>query len=1075
MLNDSESRKRATDPCRSFIVQAPAGSGKTEILTQRFLRLLSTVTAPEQIVALTFTRKAANEMRERIMRTLQKVDKGCAATSEHQKTTFEYAKAALLRDKALSWNILQQPGRLRIVTIDSLCQSLTQAIPLQDKQIHYAQITDKPRAHYLAAARACLAYAIEEKNYHSAIKQLLAHLDNQQDNLLSLFVDLLSQREQWLPTLYQARTQDKAQYEQALAFIEHHEVNRFKQTIPSLYADELIELARQVACIEANPNSPRAKLRDWISFDQLDGQRLTSLSALILTSTNSLRKAFDHHVGLKRGSCPDDQYDILKASSKRLLAELDALPDFLDALLRVKNLPNPQYDPKQWDVLQALFQILPMLAAQLNVIFAQHNEVDFTAISQQALQSLGEEDNPTDLALYLDNTIHHLLVDEFQDTSIQQFQLLEQLVHGWQPNDGKTLFVVGDPMQSIYRFRSAEVGLFIRAKQQGIGSVPLTSLELSCNFRSTATLVNWVNAHFNYIFPASDDIESGAVTFHASSHIKPATNQEAIQAFQCVSREHEAQSLVDCVAYELDAYPDETIAILVRSRNQLIQIVQELKKRNIPFQGVDIELLAKLPHLRDVWSLTQALLMPANRLAWLAVLRSPWCGLGLQDILTLANFAKSQSIYAALSNLDKITELSAEGRIRAQFIYSALHTALTQRHQQTLVDWLRHTLEQLHINAILTTAEQDDLEQYWVLLERFEDAGQIKDMNLFKTEFNSLYSQQTTPSRLQIMTIHKSKGLEFDCVFLPGLGSKSLNKDAPLLRWMSLPSDEHDELLLLSPIKAAHQDECVLYNYLGQLDSQKTDYERQRLLYVAATRAKQRLYLFDYQDKPQQGSFRFLLKQQAFDEIHADVIPDTESNQLSYPTLFHLPIEYYAQIPVLPEQHINTASLTINTNHTPRLIGIVAHELLQWICDNHPTNEMEIPWTLAENRLKTMGLDASTLELVKSPIIQLFNDPVGRWIIKAHDQEQNEYALLTHDHQDVATRIIDRTFYENDIRWIIDFKTGQDVASKQSLHRQQVEEYAALLSNSSKTPIRCGLYYLSSGAWVDWEYTHAHP
>ena len=257
------------------------------------------------------------------------------------------------------------------------------------------------------------------------------------------------------------------------------------------------------------------------------------------------------------------------------------------------------------------------------------------------------------------------------------------------------------------------------------------------------------------------------------------------------------------------------------------------------------------------------------------------------------------------------------------------------------------------------------------------------------------------------------------------------------------------------------------------MDDQKTDYERQRLLYVAATRAKQRLYLFDYQDKPQQGSFRFLLKQQTFDIIHADATPDTETNQLSYPTLFHLPIAYYAQTPVFPEQHINTASLVINTNHTPRLIGIVAHELLQWICDNHPTNETDIPWTLAENRLKTMGLDFSILDLVKSPIIQLFNDPVGRWIIQAHDREQNEYALLTQDNQDVATRIIDRTFYENGVRWIIDFKTGQDDASKQSHHRQQVEEYATLLSDGSETPIRCGLYYLSSGVWVDWEYAHS--
>ena len=223
-------------------------------------------------------------------------------------------------------------------------------------------------------------------------------------------------------------------------------------------------------------------------------------------------------------------------------------------------------------------------------------------------------------------------------------------------------------MQSIYRFRAAEVGLFLRAKDQGIGNVRLIPLELRSNFRSTANIVNWVNAHFNYIFPKSDDIESGAVTFHASSYVKPASDDDAIYAFQAANREEEARELVTCVVSELANHPNDTIAILVRSRNQLTHIVRELRRKEIPFQGVDIDLLANLPHLRDVWSLTQALLMPANRLAWLEVLRSPWCGLSLNDLHAIANFSKSHSIYYALSELDKIANVSNDGRIRAQFL-----------------------------------------------------------------------------------------------------------------------------------------------------------------------------------------------------------------------------------------------------------------------------------------------------------------------------------------------------------------------------------------------------------------------
>jgi ATP-dependent helicase/nuclease subunit A len=135
-----------------------------------------------------------------------------------------------------------------------------------------------------------------------------------------------------------------------------------------------------------------------------------------------LRKAFDHHVGIKRGSCSDHDYETIKSRSKLLLATLNETPGFLEALCRIKQLPNPHYNEEQWQALRALFLILPLLVAHLQLVFNQHNHVDFTAISQQALDALGSDENPTDLALHLDNAIHHLLVDEFQDTSIQQFQ-----------------------------------------------------------------------------------------------------------------------------------------------------------------------------------------------------------------------------------------------------------------------------------------------------------------------------------------------------------------------------------------------------------------------------------------------------------------------------------------------------------------------------------------------------------------------------------------------------------------------------------------------------------------------------
>lgn len=1071
MLKDSPQRLQATDPRRSFIVQAPAGSGKTEILTQRYLRLLGNVNEPEQIVALTFTRKAASEMRERIILALQQAASSTLPVSSHQQQTYSYAAEALSRCAERGWQLLQQPGRLRIITIDSLCQTLCQAIPLQEKQVPYAQISDYPELHYQAAARACLAHALSDKNLHQPLKCLLQHLDNRQDKLLELLSDLLVNRDQWLTSLYFAREQNQKSYEQMLAFIEQHELTRFKQSTPVNCREDLCQLVRQFASLETNPESSRYSLRNWHSFTQLDRELVTNLATLLLTSQGHLRKSFDHHVGLKRGICEDDLYNHLKENSKAILSQLDSAPDFLEALLRVQHLPAPHYDPEQWEVLQALFTLLPLLVGHLHLIFSEQNEVDFAAISQQALLALGDEEHPTDLTLHLDNIIHHLLVDEFQDTSIQQFQLLTKLVHGWQPDDGKTLFVVGDPMQSIYRFRQAEVGLFLKAKQQGIGPVQLTPLELCCNFRSTATIVEWVNNQFRTIFPQLDDMESGAVSFHPSMNVLPTDENSYVKAWQFPDRQQEAQALINCAVAELEANPNDEIAILVRSRNQLTDIMRLLREQQISFQGVEIELLAKLPHLRDLWSLTQALLRPANRLAWLALLRSPCAGLPLADLHLLANFDRKKSIYHALSQLDKIA-LSEEGHARARFVYRVLQEALACRHQQSLSDWIAHTFRQLHGDKILTTTEQVDLEQFWLLVDRFTPHGQLPEWEYFNSEFNRLYSQRTTPSRLHVMTIHKSKGLEFDCVILPGLSSKTRNQNNPLLRWLKLPSKKHGELLLVSPIKAAHREQCLLYDYLGKLDSEKNSYELQRLLYVAVTRAKKRLCLFDSSEKESQGTFRSFLKQEEFRVQEEALQPIRSEDKL--PELYRLPLAFY---PDLVPNSISKvpATILLPVDSNARQLGIVAHELLQWICDHHSSSNEHLPWSLVMNQLKSLGLDeteqAKAYEILRQQITHLFKDPIGQWLIQPHAEEKNEYELLVGEQGTVSTRIIDRTFIAQEYRWIIDFKTGSEQMEAKKHHQQQVNDYARLLAELSAQPIKCGLYYLASGHWVQWDYT----
>src|SRR5439155_904003 len=146
---DDLARQTALDIARSFIVQAPAGSGKTELLIQRFLALLGRVQRPEAIVAMTFTRKAAGEMLERIVAALRTAETGPAPLASHHARTWKLARAALARDAALGWNLTAHPARLQVHTIDALCANLMRQAPLAAKVGAQPQFVENARSMYV--------------------------------------------------------------------------------------------------------------------------------------------------------------------------------------------------------------------------------------------------------------------------------------------------------------------------------------------------------------------------------------------------------------------------------------------------------------------------------------------------------------------------------------------------------------------------------------------------------------------------------------------------------------------------------------------------------------------------------------------------------------------------------------------------------------------------------------------------------------------------------------------------------------------------------------------------------------
>lgn len=196
---DKEQRVLALNPNKSFIVQAPAGSGKTELLIQRFLTLLVTVKKPEEILAITFTKKAANEMRARVLKALKEAQFESEPSSLHAKQTWHLARKVLEQDSILGWHLIENPNQLRIQTIDALCAYLTKQLPLLSHFGSQPNIATDPQALYHEAVQEVLNHVEENYSWSQSISQLLLHLDNDLNKLHDLLVHLLAKRDQWLP------------------------------------------------------------------------------------------------------------------------------------------------------------------------------------------------------------------------------------------------------------------------------------------------------------------------------------------------------------------------------------------------------------------------------------------------------------------------------------------------------------------------------------------------------------------------------------------------------------------------------------------------------------------------------------------------------------------------------------------------------------------------------------------------------------------------------------------------------------------------------------------------------------
>jgi len=625
----AEVRLKARHPAGSFLVQAPAGSGKTELLTQRILALLAIVDEPEEILALTFTRKAAAEMRKRVLESLSAPEPDQGAS--HKMDTWLLAQAALSRSQERAWHLIEHPARLRIMTLDSLTNSLARQLPLLSGLGDMPSPSESALLIYREAAEAALNETM--RDFPEAAENVLLHQDHNAVAVISLLANMLAKREQWLNEIA-AHARDMRSLRQVLetnlAEIMSQKLRVCESLMPidlKAALPALISFAGEQKGDEALQNMvwPEASL-EMIEQWQLIANFLLTATAPAFRKSGGVNATLGFPTG-KDFVEPKQQF---KQLLDMLAAGGSASQELAKSLHELRQLPiTARMDDRQWQVLESLFLLLVLANKHLQQIFVRQGEADFTEIALRAMDALGANDAaPGDLLMKLDYRIHHILVDEFQDTSHLQMSLLQCLTDGWQSGDGRhrSLFMVGDPMQSIYRFRKAEVGLFLNAASNEAGLPTIEALQLERNFRSSPAIVNWVNRAFQSVFPARQDVISGAVAHASAEAALSHPGSVNLHLQQGKDAALEAECIVKLVQQELSICSSrgepQRIGILARSRKHLHAIMPALEAANIAFRAVNILPLKSRPEVRLLRALLRALLHPSDRESWAALLRS---------------------------------------------------------------------------------------------------------------------------------------------------------------------------------------------------------------------------------------------------------------------------------------------------------------------------------------------------------------------------------------------------------------------------------------------------------------------
>jgi len=1160
---DVDARNIALDPHRSVLVQAPAGSGKTDLLTRRFLRLLCEVDDPGKIVAITFTIAAAAEMRQRILSKLEKADATDASQFSDDPTSPEaLAHRALEHSRRMNWQLLDLSSRLRISTIDSFCREVALRQPLLSEAGGSLEIHEQPDDLYLRAARLTLERLGDpaDSALDDALQALLLWRDNNWREMEVLLVEMLRQRDRWMQDFVFVSAQDweklRRRLERPFAVAVANALSRLSDLLRRNLAacDEALELARfasahmkdsdltdlaEIAELPCGPFVP--------NDDALDSahEAYVSLTRFLLTQDGKFREKVNAGGGFPAGRRTE------KERFEALSQALRSIPGLAEALDGIRRLPRCRYTEDEWRIVRASFTVLRHASGELKTIIAEQGRMDFAEVAQLAQNVLqGEDGLPTDAAIAVADDIHHLLVDEFQDTSRSQYKLLSSLVSAWPDLTGRTVFVVGDPMQSIYFFRDAEVELFQRIRTLGLESgeseyLPFTPADLTANFRTAPELIGELNAFFTAITELDD--QSG-ITFrraqpmrlrtassepHLRLHLDfvPRVRNGAARSSQALEEKQEATArrsaahaaqtaeVVDLIRAHADRIKEAQaagrkyrVAVLGRTRNVLAPIAEALREAEIHFRAIDLEVLSDRPEILDALALARALVNHQDRVSWLGVLRAPWCGLSLEELHAVAGTDDWSFPPAPVPKLleEKRHLLGDRARIAIDRLLNAVHSLSHLRSllpTASLGTQLRQVWMALGGESCADATARANLDLFWKLLDQLPNGEQDLCGVALDTALKRLYAQPDPASNsdagVQLMTIHQSKGLEFEVVIVPDLQAGTRGASKKLLSWLERGLTEAGESgevteFLVAPVQPKGRERGKAKEWVDGVYTERESQEMRRILYVAATRAREELHLFaqpEYKQsmdeslelvKPSKSllatawpavaervaerfeEWKRSISSRAEEAIVSEIAASADTNVVVMPRpsvstfVRHLPDDFEIDSSIIPS--VLGEPFAIGGSSKPyrrheggplsRVLGTAVHRLLEELARLRASREWEDalavlpsiePQILAQ--IRAAGIPPAKAASIATQAMKFAqasaNDPIGRWILSPRAEAESEAGWAGIVSGGLHQVRVDRVFRAgpaplsagNDTWWVIDFKTA---------HSESVDPASAL-------------------------------